>query len=61
MLPSTTQPRHPSYYAPTYSTEAAKFSTAPSYYTTKAPEFYITTFASPVYYREALKYQSRNF
>jgi hypothetical protein len=44
------------YVAPSYYTEASKYSSAPSYYTTKAPECYNTTYASPVYYMDFPKY-----
>ena len=46
-LPQLTLPR---------ATDALKYYSAPSYYTTKAPEYYTTTYASPAYYREAPKY-----
>jgi hypothetical protein len=40
----------PIYDAPAYHTEA------PKYYTTKASEYYTTTYAAPAYYTEAPKY-----
>ncbi|EFX64497.1 hypothetical protein DAPPUDRAFT_266278 [Daphnia pulex] len=52
----------PSYYteAPTnYTTKADEhYTEPPKYYTTKAPEYYTTTYASPSHYTEAPKYYS---
>ncbi|EFX85828.1 hypothetical protein DAPPUDRAFT_237388 [Daphnia pulex] len=43
------------YAATTYYTEAPKYYSAVSYFTTKAAEYYPTNYASATYYMEILK------